>query len=131
MRTFARSDWLAARAQWETFGPEWNRLRQLAADRGWIYPPAGTPHDDRDAESPSQRSIVWRALEDNPAELYAIVGRSSSWSGVVDRIIGLEARLREDATYAEKDAALTKDEQPTHREAATAIKAILQRISDS
>ena len=80
MRTFARSDWLAANAAWDDgdFGYRWQGIRRLAAERGFIYPPSGSVHDDREAQSPSQRAIVWRALEDNPRELGRIVRGSHS-----------------------------------------------------
>jgi hypothetical protein len=132
MRTFDRATFLAAKAEWESgeFGWQWQRIRRIAAEQGFIYPPTGSRHDDRDSEQPSQRAIIWRALEDNPRELEAIVHRASSWSGVVDRIIGLEARLRTDADYAARDREFDKDE-PTHRQAAMSLAAILTRISDS
>lgn len=131
MRTFSRADWQAAQAEWADFGPRWTTVRRVAAERGFIYPPSGSPHDDRDAEQPSQRAIVYRALEDNPAELLAIIRRSSSWSGVVDRIIGMEQRLRADADYRERDAQWERDEAPQHREAVMSMAAILERLEAS
>lgn len=133
MRTFSRDEWLAAEREWSAggFGWRWGAIRRIAREQGILYPPSGSAHDDRDAESPSQRAIVWRALEDNPAELAAIVRRSSSWNGVVDRIIGLEQRLRSDADYAERDAAWEQAETPDHREAVTALGAVISRIADS
>lgn len=131
-RTFSRDDWLAAREAWQDFDPlRWDRIRRIAAEAGFIYPPTGSAHDDRDAEQPSQRAIVWRALEDNPTELEAIVRRSKSWSGVVDRIIGMESRLRSDADYAERDAAWDKAAEPTHSESVMALGAVLERIEAS
>lgn len=133
MRTFSRSDWLAAQEAWAEgdFGPAWSPLRELARNAGYIYPPAGTKHDDRDAGEPSQRAIVWRALEDNPTEVRRIVASSRSWSQVVDRIIGLEARLREDAGYRDRDAEYDRAERPTYTEAVTSIARILDRIEAS
>lgn len=131
MRTYSRDAWLEARAAWESFGPRWDRVRGLAAERGMLYPPSGSAHDDRDAAEPSQRAIVWRALEDNPTELVAIIGRSSSWSGVVDRIIGMESRLRTDADYRERDAEWQREHEPDGREATASLAAILGRIGDS
>lgn len=103
MRTFDRDTYRQATALWESFGPEWDAVRILAANNGYIFPPTGTAHDDRDAAKPSQRAIVWRALEDNPRQLAAIVGRCRSWSEVVDRIIGMEDRLRAELGLAEQD----------------------------
>lgn len=133
MRTFSRDDWHAAEQAWSEgeFGWQWGRISRIAREAGFIYPPTGTRHDDRDAEQPSQRAIVWRALEDNPKELEAIVRRSHSWSGVVDRIIGMESRLRTDADYTERDAAWDKDAEPDHREAVKSLGAILDRIEAS
>ena len=133
MRTFSREDWQASEHAWQDgeYGWRWGQLRRIARESGILYPPAGTAHDDRDAESPSQRAIIWRALEDNPTELYAIVRRARSWSGVVDRIIGLESRLRSDADYNQRDIDHEKANDPDHRESASSIASILQRIGDS
>lgn len=130
-RTFSRADWIASSETWLDYGPRWAHIRHVARQAGMLYPPAGSIQDDRDAAQPSQRAIVWRALEDNPAELEAIVRRSRSWSGVVDRIIGMEGRLRADADYAERDAAWDRDQAPDHREAAMSLAAILERIEAS
>lgn len=93
-RTYKADAFLKARDEWESFGPEWDRIRAAAAQSGYIFPPSGTELDDRDAESPSQRAIVYRALMDRPRETEAIVRRSSSWSEVVTRIFDSEARRR-------------------------------------
>ncbi len=133
MKTYDRATFFAAQRAWAegSFGPAWSRIREIAAQRGYVYPPNGSPHDDRDAESPSQRAIIWRALQDNPAELERIVRRSRSWSQVVDAIIGLEERLREDAGLVERDAEWERDGRPSGREATMALGAILGRIADS
>lgn len=128
--TVSRDVWEAQERAWSEggFGPAWGPVRRMARARGMWYPPSGSAHDDRDSQEPSQRAIVWRALEDNPAELAAIIGRASSWSGVVDRIIGLEARLRTDADYTERDAEWERRDDPTHPEAVRSIAGILERI---
>jgi hypothetical protein len=133
MRTYSRSDWQAANLEWDEgdFSHRWQGIRRIAAERGFIYPPAGSAHDDRDAESPSQRAIVWRALEDNPAELERIVRRSRSWSQVVDGIIGMETRKRLDADDADALRRWEDGEEPDHREAVQTIAAILDRIDQS
>lgn len=131
MRTFDRSTFLAAQASWADYGAEWMPLRRQAAERGMLFAPSGSRHDDREAESPSQRAIIFGALRDNPAELRAIVARSGSWSQVVDRIIGLESRLRQDAGDAERDARWERERVPTYAEAVTSIAAIVQRIGES
>lgn len=133
MRTYNRADWLASQQAWDDgeFGYRWQGIRRIAAERGFIYPPSGTRHDDREVESPSQRAIIWRALEDNPTELERIVRRSRSWSQVVDGIIGLEERLRLDLTEAEQVRSWQQDGEPTHRESVMALGAILDRIEAS
>ena len=133
MRTYSRADWIASQQAWDDgdFGYRWQAIRRIAAERGFIYPPSGTVHDDRDAENPSQRAIVWRALEDNPTELERIVRRSYSWSQVVDSIIGLETRLRQDADDADRLDKWQRDDDPDHREATTTLAGIIKRIGDS
>ena len=130
-RTYSRDDWFRAKAEWDCYGPRWHGVRKMAADQGILFPPSGSAHDDRDAAEPSQRAIVWRAMQDNPSELARIIGRSRSWNGVIAGIIGLESRLREDADWRDRDTAADKDDQPTHREAVATLGAILRRIDDS
>ena len=131
MRTVDRATYLAAQASWADFGADWMPLRRQATERGILFAPSGSRHDDREAESPSQRAIIYGALRDNPAELRAIVARSGSWSQVVDRIIGLESRLRQDAGDAERDAGWEREQAPTYREAVVSIAAIVRRIGES
>lgn len=130
MRTYSRETFLAAKAAWDDgdFGWQWQPIRRIAAERGFLYPPSGSKHDDREVESPSQRAIVWRALEDNPSQLAKIVGRSRSWSDVVDQVIGLEATLRVDLTERDRDIAWEKASDPDHRESVMSLAAILERI---
>ncbi len=118
---------------WESgeFGWEWQGIRRIAAARGFIFPPNGTVHDDRDADPPSQRAIVYRALVDNHLAVEVIVRRSSSWGGVVDGVIGLERRLADNADELERDTAWERKDEPTGRQAASSLKAILNRIGDS
>ena len=133
MRTYSRADWLGSQQAWDDgdFGYRWKTIRDIAAERGFIYPPSGSKHDDREVESPSQRAIVWRALEDNPRELERIVRRSRSWSQVVDLIIGLEERLRLDLTEREQVREWEESGEPTHRDAVMTLSQILGRIGDS
>ena len=131
MRTYDRDTWHRANATWTDFGPEWAEVRQIAASRGMLYAPSGSPDDDRDSDEPSQRAIIWRALEDNPGELRAILRTSSSWSQVVDRIFGLETRLRLTAGEDERDAAFDRDQFPTHRESVMTLGQIIGRLEDS
>jgi hypothetical protein len=133
MRTFDRVTFLAARRAWDEgeFGWQWQHIRRIAADRGFIFPPEGTRHDNRDAASPSQRSIVWSAIEENPTELERIVRRSDSWNQVVDGIFGMERRLADDASFSESSAKWEREQLPTGREATSSIGSILKRIADS
>ena len=102
-RTYKADTFLKAKEEWRSFGPEWDRIRAAAAQSFSVFPPAGTELDDRDAESPSQRAIVYRALMDRPRETEAIVRRSSSWSEVVTRIFAAESRLREELGIADAE----------------------------
>ena len=130
-RTYSREEWFRAKEAWEDFGWQWQAIRRLAADRGFIFPPKGSRHDDRDSVNPSPRAIIWRALEDNPRELQKIVARSNSWSEVVGGIIGLEHRLREDADDLDRDNAYDKALRPTPRGALIHLGDFMRKISDS
>ena len=132
-RTFSRADWEAAERAWSEgdYGWRWAHIRRIARGQGILFPPNGTILDDRDAESPSQRAIVWRALEDNPAELERIVRRSRSWSQVVDYIVGMEERLRREVGETEQDEAWHRADDPDHRQSVQALGAILERIESS
>jgi hypothetical protein len=118
---------------WESgdYGYRWQSIRRLAAARGFIFPPNGTQHDDRDSDPPSQRAIIYRALFDNPGLVEAIVRRSSSWGQVVDGIIGLERRMADEADEADRDGAWQRKDEPTGRQAASSLKAIIDRIVQS
>lgn len=133
MRTFDRDTFLRAQAMWDdgSFGWRWQTIRRIAAARGFIFPPNGTQHDDRDADPPSQRAIIYRALHDNPTNVEVIVRRSTSWGQVVDGIIGLERRMADEADEADRDDAWSRKDEPTGRQAASSLKAILNRIGDS
>lgn len=133
MRTYTPDVFRAARRQWDegAFSWQWNRIRAIAATKGYIYPPNGSVHDDRESPEPSQRAIIWRALEDNPRELERIVGRSSSWSQVVDLIIGLEARLAAGVHERERDVEWERKNDPTPKEAATSLAGMFERVASS
>lgn len=97
MRTYSRADLDAAQAAWSDFLPFWDEVRSIAAERGMLYPPAGSRFDERDDPLPSQRAIVLQALLDRPDWTRAIVAASSSWAQVVARILVQEGELREAA----------------------------------
>ncbi len=123
----------AARRAWDTgeFGPEWREVRYLSWEMGYPYPPAGDPYDDPDDAHPSQRSILYRALDYRPIETIRFVRESRSWHEVVERIIGSEQRLREAAEARYADAVEEREGRPGHRESVIALKRILDRITDS
>lgn len=116
MRTYGRAAYLRAREVWAEgeFGSEWEPYRLAAGEQGYIFPPTGSRHDDREVGQPSQRAIIHRAIEDTPAWLLTVVGQSKSWSQVVAAIIANEGGLREDADYAEVDAEATKERRDPH-----------------
>lgn len=90
-RAYRREDLEAAADAWADFtDPVWRHVRQLAADRGMLYPPAGTRWDEREDPKPSQRAIVYAALEDRPRATARIVARSRTWAEVVRRILADE-----------------------------------------
>ena len=130
MKTYSRDTYTRARQAWRdgNFGREWWPVARLARDRGFIFPPDGTAHDDRDDEHPSQRAIVYRAIRDNPTRLATIVGRSRSWTQVVIGIISMESGLREDAALLEDDAAWERKDFPDRKAAAETIGAIMRRL---
>lgn len=132
-RSYDRATFQAATAAWDdgAFGWEWAEVRRIAGERGFLYPPAGSEHDDRDSDEPSQRAIIYAALRDNRSKVIGLVARSHSWSQVVDKIIGLEVRLREDADLSERDAEWDRERRPTYREAVQSIAAIVARIGES
>lgn len=133
MRTFDRETWLRAQREWDDgdFSYVWAEPRRIATNRGFILPPRGTRHDDRDADPPSQRAIIYRALEDNRTRVLAIIRQSRSWGDVVDRIIGMEARLAEEADDEMRDDAWRRKDEQGPRESTLTIKHILDRIGDS
>lgn len=127
-RTYSRTDVEMARAAWAEFGDEWREPRRVAGQRGMLYPPSGTRWDSREDESPSQRAIVYAALQDRPKGTLAIIGRSRSWSQVVRAIVADESRLREGADLAERDATREREHQPTRSQAIEAIRGVLGRL---
>lgn len=133
MRTYSREAFLEARRAWAEgdFGSEWQFYRQLAADRGFIYPPEGTKWDSCEDEEPSQRAIVYRAIADTPRALTEIIGQSHSWHDVVRKLMADVDRRREDADLEERQVAWDHREDPTPREATLSLKQILNRIAES
>lgn len=131
MRTYSRADFLAAREAWADFSPEWLFYQQIAADRGMLYPPSGSKWDSWEDAEPSQRAIIFRAIEDTPRALTDVIRQSRSWHEVVRKLMADLERRREDADYAEKDAEWGRQDEPTPRQAVQAVADILGRIKDS
>lgn len=130
-KTYDRSTYAAARKAWaegDFRDRRWHAIYRLAAERGYIYPPTGTVHDDRDEEQPSQRAIVYAAMCDTPAELERIMRRSFSWSAVVAQLITHVERLREDADRSEDDGAWEKRDRPPRGAVPEPVIAILREM---
>lgn len=126
MRTYSRDTFQAAQRAWvegRFADPRWARIRRLSAEAGFIFPPAGTAHDDRDDERPSQRAIVWAAMNDTPRELERIIRVSGSWSEVVARIIGDMEERREPELFA------GHLNEPSTHEARTLLRNILRELA--
>ena len=131
MRTFSRADFEASREAWSDYGPEWLFYRQLAADRGMIFPPSGSPLDSWEDPQPSQRAIIYRAIEDTPKALTEIIRSSHSWSQVVRKLMTDLERRRDDADLRERDAEWAKLDDPSPQEATRRVSDILTRIRES
>lgn len=133
MRTFDKDTYTAARAAWDAgdFGPEWREARSISWERGFPYPPEGSRWDDPENGDQTQRSIIFRALDYRPVATIAIIRTSRSWSEVIARIIRDEQTIKEHVDSREWEAENDKKSQPTHREAATVLGDVMQRIADS
>lgn len=135
VRTFSREDWNAASAAWhegEFDADTWATVRRAAADRGMLYPPAGTRHDDIDAPHPSQRAIVYRAIDSTPELLLEVIARSSTWSQVVDALMLSVNAARDEVDAAELDSARRAEAArwADRRAAPELLGSILHRASE-
>lgn len=129
MKTYSRSDWLAAQEAWADFSPEWREVRHQAAMRGILFPPSGSAWDSWEDASPSQRAILIRAIRETPALVKASVARSSSWHEVIANITSTRDDWRTELAAKERHAEAERQlENPTHRESVTSIASILERI---
>lgn len=131
MRTYDRETYQRLVKAWEGFGPEWTAARQACTNAGYPFPPSGSPEDERDDVEPSQRAIVWRALDFRPLRTLDTIRTSRSWSDVVRKIMADEGRLREDATWRARDDDWERGHEITARESTQTLAAILDRIRDS
>lgn len=130
-RTYRREDLVEARRRWVhgEFGAEWQPYRRLAGDRGFIFPPDGTKWDSWEDDEPSQRAIVYRAIEDTPSLLRAAIAKSNSWGQVVAQLMRDLERRREDADLAERDAGWEREHRPSRREALETYAEISRRMA--
>ncbi len=133
MRTFSRETFVESKAAWEAgeFSKEWEPYRAQAAERGFIYPPEGSRWDLWEDEEPSQRAIIYRAIEDTPRALTTAIGQSRSWFEVVRKLMADLERRREDADLAERELEWNSQYEPTPRQSTRLLADILGRIRDS
>ena len=133
MRTFSREAFLEARAAWDggEFGPEWGMFRNVAGDRGYIYPPAGTRWDSWEDDQPSQRAIIHRAIEETPKLLVEVMRQSNSWSNVIARLTQRRDAMREDANVRDQQDGWDRKDELTPRQATQTILGILERVWES
>lgn len=132
-RTYTRADLERSRRLWAEgeFGSEWAPYRRLAAERGFIFPPDGTMHDSWEDDEPSQRAVLYQAIEDTPRLLADAIRRSRTWGQVVGPILRERARLREDAGLAERDAEWERQQHPARREALLTAGEIYRRAAEA
>ncbi len=132
MRTFRREDWQAAQHAWDGYSDEWRPWRHQAADRGMIWPPAGTAYDSWDDEEPSQRALLIRAIRDTPDLLHRSIATSRSWGQVIGKLIRQRDEWRE-LTQLEDDYTQRRrlEEEADGRQSTMALKAIVDRIAAS
>lgn len=130
--TFSRDAWNEAQALWKAgeFSDEWKTVRHQAAFRGMIYPPTGTKWDSWEDDEPSQRAMLIRAIRETPELLSRCIGRSRSWSQVIERLMAERDELREERWRQTRQVDRDRDEA-TPRQATTTILGILERIWES
>ncbi|HEY3414126.1 MAG TPA: hypothetical protein VGM51_13885, partial [Armatimonadota bacterium] len=96
---------------------------------GIVYPPTGTSLDSWEADNPSQRAVLIRAIREQPGLLSTCFRGSKSWGDIIAKLLRRRDEIRE-----EQRAILVcqqVDEVPSHREAASSLQQIIQRIADS
>lgn len=130
MRTYRREDFLAAREAWDKDfdHDDWGPFRAAAAERGMLYPPSGSKLDSWEDPKPSQRAIVYRAIQDTPEALMDAINESRSWSEVIGKVMLDMHGRREYVRMAEEDAAW---ERKQYRGPMESIGNILTKYRDS
>lgn len=107
-RTFDRATFEAAAAAWEAgaFSDEWKPWRHLAAmEADIVFPPDGTRWDSWGDDSPSQRAMLVRMVREQPEALRTAILRTrrASWSAVIEDVLGVRDRMRDDVERDERD----------------------------
>jgi len=122
MITFSKAAWLSAQEAWRSgrFGAEWDPFRTAAAERGFIFPPGGSPDDDPEDPHPSQRAVVYEAVSNTPRALMDAIAASRDWSEVVRLVIASRRILRR--------AAVSREQEPTPGISRDEAAEIVQRI---
>jgi hypothetical protein len=133
VRTYRRDDLEASRREWADgeFSEAWEPYRKLAAESGFIYPPEGTKWDSWEDDEPSQRALLYRAIEDTPKLLRRAIAQSRNWSQVLTIVLRERDRMRDDADLADKDDGWERQDEPDGKQATSIIGAILGRIRES
>jgi hypothetical protein len=128
VKTYDAETFRRAKREWAEggFGAGWDEARRISWERGFPLPPAGSAGDQRQDEfdGPSQRSIIWHALDYRPIAIIAIIAGSTSWSQVVARIFEDEQRLDAKADEAEREHDDERRRYPTRTEAARVLDRI-------
>lgn len=131
--TFSRETFLKAKAAWAEgeYGAAWEFYRHAAADRGFIFPPSGTKWDSWEDDEPSQRAIVYRAIEETPQLLQDAIRHSRSWSQVVGKLTQARDSMRDDADLRGLQDEWDRQDEPSARQALNSLATIIDRIRDS
>jgi hypothetical protein len=132
-RTFSREAFLHSQQLWKDgeFGPEWLIWRQRAADRGFIFPPSGSKHDSVEDDEPSQRALIYRAIDETPELLRRAISLSRSWSNVLAVLLQGRDGMREDADFRDKDVVWNRRDELQPRQALERLDHIFAKIRDS
>lgn len=130
MRTFSRDQWVEAQSLWESgkFSDEWKPFRHEAAMRGMLYPPAGDRFDNWEADEPSQRAMLIRAIRESPGLLHQAIARSKTWGEVVAYVIRQRDDWREELDLRDRQR---EQERPHRVSEVMSIGQILARLRDS
>ncbi len=123
MVTYSAEDYRAARQAWldGEFGEAWDPFRAAAAERGFVYPPTGSRWDSWEDDRPSQRAVLWRAVEETPQLLLECIGRSRSWSEVIRILLARRDAWREVTARRDEEEARRRERGPSPDEAAALL----------